>query len=232
MRSSTAASAGLIRCTGCEMLSRTRTLPPGHIARCSRCGTRLRLRKPQSLQRAWALVLTAYVFYVPANLYPVMYTGKLGQSEGDTILSGVQSMYAVGWWTVGTLIFFASITVPLLKLFSLTFLLFSVQIRSPWRPRQRAFLYRIVEYIGRWSMLDMFVVSLTVALIQLGVVANVQPGPGATWFAGVVVITMLAAMSFDPRLIWDSLEDENGNEIGNENGKESGTERWEEKERA
>ncbi len=117
-------------------------------------------------------------------------------------------MFALGWWTVGTLIFFASITVPLLKLVSLTFLLISVQRRSRWKPRDRAFLYRIVEYVGRWSMLDMFVVSLTVALIQLGVVANVQPGPGATWFAGVVVMTMLAAMSFDPRLIWDSLEND------------------------
>lgn len=201
-----AVNAGLVRCTGCEMLSRARALPPRHAARCSRCGTRLSLRKPQSLQRTWALVLTAYVFYVPANLYPVMYVGKLDQSEGDTILSGVQAMYAAGWWAIGSLIFFASITVPLAKLLILTFLLASIQLRSRWNPRERTFLYRIVEYIGRWSMLDMFVVSLTVALIQLGAVANVQPGPGATWFAGVVVITMLAAMSFDPRLIWDSLE--------------------------
>lgn len=170
------------------------------------------MRKPQSLQRTWALVVTAFVFYIPANLFPVMYTGRLGQSEGDTILSGVQSMYAAGWWVVGTLIFFASITVPLLKLVSLTFLLISVQIRSDWNPRQRTVLYHIVEYVGRWSMLDMFVVSLTVALIRLGAVANVQPGPGATWFAGVVVITMFAAMSFDPRLIWDSIETVNGNE--------------------
>jgi paraquat-inducible protein A len=151
-------------------------------------------------------VITAYVFYVPANLYPVMYVGELGKSQGDTILTGVQAMFAAGWWVIGLLIFFASITVPLLKLLILTYLLISVGIRSRWNPRQRTFLYRIVEYIGRWSMLDMFVVSLTVALIQLGVVANVRPGPGATWFAGVVIITMLAAMSFDPRLIWDSLE--------------------------
>jgi paraquat-inducible protein A len=204
--SPSAANAGFVRCTGCEMLSRARALPSGHAARCSRCGTRLNLRKPQSLQRTWALVLTAYVFYVPANLYPVMYVGKLDQSEGDTILSGVQAMYAAGWWAIGTLIFFASITVPLAKLLILTFLLASIQLRSRWNPQERTVLFRIVEYIGRWSMLDMFVVSLTVALIQLGAVANVQPGPGATWFAGVVVITMLAAMSFDPRLIWDSLE--------------------------
>jgi len=138
-----------------------------------------------------------------------MYVGKLNESEGDTILSGVQAMFAAGWYVVGFLIFFASITVPLAKLLSLTFLLVSVQRRSHWKPRLRTVLYRIVEYVGRWSMLDMFVVSLTVALIQLGAVANVQPGPGATWFAGVVVVTMLAAMSFDPRLIWDSIEEEN-----------------------
>ncbi len=208
MRSNTAASAQLVRCTGCELLSRTSAWPSTGGAHCSRCGTRLHLRKPHSLQRTWALVLTAIGFYIPANLLPVMYVGKLNQSEGDTILSGIQGMFAAGWWVIGLLIFFASVTVPLLKLLSLTFLLISVQIRSPWNPRLRTNLYRIVEYVGRWSMLDMFVVSLTVALIQLGAVANVQPGPGATWFAGVVVTTMLAAMSFDPRLIWDSIEEE------------------------
>lgn len=208
MRSNTAAGAQLARCTGCELLSRTSAWPSTGGAHCSRCGTRLHLRKPQSLQRTWALVLTACGFYIPANLLPVMYVGKLGQSEGDTILSGIQSMFAAGWWVIGLLIFFASVTVPLLKLLSLTFLLISVEIRSPWNPRLRTTLYRIVEYVGRWSMLDMFVVSLTVALIQLGAVANVQPGPGATWFAGVVIITMFAAKSFDPRLIWDSIEEE------------------------
>jgi paraquat-inducible protein A len=191
------------------MLSPAAALGRDAKVRCSGCGTRLHLRKPDSLQRSWALLLTAYGFYVPANLLPVMYVGDLGHSQGDTILTGVQTMFAAGWWVVGSLIFFASITVPLLKLLVLTILLLSVHRRSRWRPRQRTVLYRIVEGIGRWSMLDMFVVSLTVALVQLGAVANVQPGPGATWFAGVVVITMLAAMSFDPRLIWDSLEEEN-----------------------
>jgi paraquat-inducible protein A len=206
MSAITAASHGLIRCTGCELLSQKAQLPIGHVARCSRCGTRLHMRKPDSLQRTWALVVAAYACYIPANLFPVMYVGKLDMSEGDTILSGVQAMYAAGWWAVGTLIFVASICVPLLKLLSLTYLLLSVQLRARWNPRDRTVLYRLVEYIGRWSMLDMFVVSLTVALIQLGAVANVQPGPGSTWFAAVVVITMLAAMSFDPRLIWDSLD--------------------------
>jgi len=210
MGSSSAARLNLARCRGCEMLTRLRPLPAGTAARCRGCGTKLHLRKPQSLERAWALVLTAYVLYVPANLYPVMFVGRLGHSEGDTIMSGVLAMFAAGWWVVGGLIFFASITVPLLKLLTLTCLLVSVQRRWRWNPRERTVIYRIVEYIGRWSMLDMFVVSLTVALIQLGAVANVEPGPGATWFAGVVVVTMLAAMSFDPRLIWDVLDEEEG----------------------
>jgi paraquat-inducible protein A len=191
------------------MLSPVEAPRPGVVARCRGCGTRLHLRKPESLQRSWALLITAYAFYVPANLLPVMYVGHLGQTQGDTILSGVQAMFAAGWWVVGCLIFFASITVPLLKLLVLTGLLLSVHRRSRWAPRHRTILYRIVEGVGRWSMLDMFVVSLTVALVQLGALANVAPGPGATWFAGVVVITMLSAMSFDPRLMWDSLEEEN-----------------------
>ena len=207
----TASSAGLVRCGSCDMLLRAKAMPTGGRASCPRCGATIAQRKPGSLSRTWALVIAACVLYVPANVFPVMIVTGPGGSQADTILSGVQSMFAMGWYVVGGLIFFASITVPLLKLMSLTFLLISVQIRSSRKPRERTVLYHIVEYIGRWSMLDMFVVSLTVALIQLGVVANVQPGPGATWFAGVVVLTMLAAMSFDPRLIWDSLE-ENGNE--------------------
>lgn len=203
-----AAAAGYVRCTGCELVSRTRALPPGATARCSRCHTPLRTRKPDSIQRTWALLVVAYILYVPANLYPVMYVGKLGKLEGDTIFSGVQAMFAAGWFAVGGLIFIASITVPMLKLLSLTFLLLSVGRSSKWRPRDRTTLYVIVEYIGRWSMLDMFVVSLTVALIQLGAAAQVKPGPGATAFAGVVIVTMLAAMSFDPRVIWDRLEGE------------------------
>ncbi len=165
-------------------------------------------RKPQSLARSWALLIAAMICYVPANLYPVMEVAGPGGSEADTILSGVQAMFAAGWYPVGLLIFFASITVPILKILSLMGLLISVQRRSHWRPRDRAVLYRVVEIIGRWSMLDMFVVSVMVALVQLGIVANVEPRIGATFFAGVVVLTIFAAQSFDPRLIWDAMEEE------------------------
>ena len=204
----TATRAGLVRCGSCEKLLRARPLPSGARARCTRCGAVLLRRKPQSLARSWALLIAAMICYVPANLYPVMEVAGPGGSEADTILSGVQAMFAAGWYPVGLLIFFASITVPILKILSLMGLLISVQRRSHWRPRDRAVLYRVVEIIGRWSMLDMFVVSVMVALVQLGIVANVEPRIGATFFACVVVLTIFAAQSFDPRLIWDAMEEE------------------------
>jgi len=202
-----AAASGHVRCGSCEMLCRMPLLPAGARARCPRCRGVLQRRKADSLARTWALVIAACVLYVPANLFPVMVVTGPGGRQADTILSGVQSMFAVGWYVVGTLIFFASITVPLLKLLSLIGLLLSVQRRSRWRPRERTALYRIVEVVGRWSMLDMFVVSLTVALVQLGAVANVEPAIGASFFGAVVVLTILAAQSFDPRLIWDAMEE-------------------------
>jgi paraquat-inducible protein A len=200
--------AGLVRCGSCEKLLRTRPLPPGARARCPRCGAALSRRTPRSLARTWALLIAACISYIPANLYPVMEVGGPGGSEADTILSGVQAMFAAGWYPVGLLIFFASITVPLLKILTLIGLLISVQRRSLWRPRDRAVLYRVVEIIGRWSMLDMFVVSIMVALVQLGAVATVEPRIGATFFAAVVLLTIFAAQSFDPRLIWDAMEEE------------------------
>ncbi len=177
-------------------------------AHCPRCQSALSPRKRESLARTWALLIAATLCYVPANLLPVMVVSGPGGSQADTILSGVQAMFAAGWFVVGGLIFFASITVPVLKLLILFSLVISVQRRSRWRPRDRTRLYRVVEVIGRWSMLDMFVVSLTVALVQLGVVASVEPGIGASFFAAVVVLTMFAASSFDPRLIWDAMEEE------------------------
>jgi len=200
---SIAATQGLARCSICEQLHRVGSLPPDLRAWCSRCGARITLRKSDSLRRSWAFLIAAFVFYIPANLYPVMYVSMLGPPEGDTIFSGVIAMFDAGWWAIGSLIFVASIMVPLTKLLSLTYLLLSVKRASTWRPRDRTRLYNFVELIGHWSMLDVFVVSLTVALVQLGAVAEVQAGLGATWFAAVVVLTMFAAMSFDPRLIWD-----------------------------
>jgi len=140
----------------------------------------------------------------------MMYTGSLFGSQSDTIMSGVVYFWTSGSWYLAFIIFFASITVPLLKMISLVLLLVTAQRRSRWQPLQRARLYRVVEFVGRWSMLDVYVVAVIVALVQLQALATIVPGPGAIAFGGVVVLTMFAAMSFDPRLIWDPLSEEHG----------------------
>ncbi|MGH6917786.1 MAG: paraquat-inducible protein A [Geminicoccaceae bacterium] len=196
-------SASLVSCDACDQVCR-RT--PGGHAHCPRCGAPLHRRKPHSLARTWALVIAACILYVPANLLPVMTVTSFGQGEPDTILSGVKALIAAGMWPVALLVFFASITVPVLKIVALIFLLISVQRGSRWRPRDRTVLYRVVESVGRWSMVDIFMISILVALVNLGAIATIVPGPGAIAFAAVVILTMIAAMSFDPRLIWDGQE--------------------------
>lgn len=203
-----AADSGLASCHACAALADIRAPGMGSKPVCPRCGAALHLRKPNSLARTWALVIAAIVLYIPANLYPILILESLGKDEGDTILSGIKELFAAGMLPIALLIFFASITVPMLKLCGLTYLLLSVHFRSLWRPKDRTTLYRILETIGRWSMIDMFMVSILVALVQLGPVATILPGIGATAFAAVVVTTMFAASAFDPRLIWDVLEEE------------------------
>jgi paraquat-inducible protein A len=192
------------RCQRCGLLSR---LAAGAAQqRCPRCHAALHRRKPDSISRTWALVLTGVVLYVPANLYPIMTVTSFGRGEPDTILSGVVRLFEAGMWPLALLVFFASITVPVLKLAGLSFLLLSVQRRWRWRPRQRTLLYRVIDAVGRWSMIDIFMISILVALVKLGSIATVEPGIGATAFAAVVVVTMIAATAFDPRLIWDAME--------------------------
>lgn len=172
--------------------------------RCPRCSDILHHRKPMSLQRTWALVLAAFAFYIPANVYPVMTVTSLGQTQSDTILSGVVFLLDHGMLPLAAILFIASIFVPLLKLLILIFLLLSVQFGSRWRPRDRTRLYRITEAIGRWSMVDVYVVTILVALVHLGNLASIQAEAGAVFFCAVVILTMFAAMAFDPRLIWDA----------------------------
>jgi len=200
------ARTALLSCHACDQVVRARA--PRHHARlkCPRCGAALHRRKPNSLTRTWALVLTAVILYLPANLLPVMTVTSFGRGEPDTILSGVTALIEAGMWPVALLVFFASITVPVLKLTGLSFLLISVQRRSAWRPRDRTLLYRIIESVGRWSMVDIFMISILVALVDLEAIATIEPGAGAIAFAAVVIITMVASMSFDPRLIWDRQE--------------------------
>lgn len=195
----------LVGCHACDLVV---PIAGGERATCPRCGSTLHARKVDSLTRTWALLLTAGILYVPANVYPVMTVISFGSGEPDTILSGVKALIEAGMWPLAALVFIASITVPLMKLVGLTFLLISVQRRSSWRRRDRTRLYRIIEGVGRWSMIDIFMISILVALVKLGAIATIEPGVGATSFAAVVVTTMLAAMTFDPRLIWDAAAQE------------------------
>ncbi len=156
------------------------------------------------MNRAAALVLAAAVFYIPANALPVMNITFLGSGEADTILSGVIALIEYNDWPLALLIFFASVTVPLAKLLCLTFLIISVKRRSRFRPRQRTKLYAFVEGVGRWSMIDVFVVGLLTSLVQFGSLSSIEPKDGAIFFCAVVVVTIFAAITFDPRLIWDA----------------------------
>jgi paraquat-inducible protein A len=195
----------LASCHACEQLVRL----PGHTAHldCPRCGSPIHRRKPNSLTRTWALLLTAAILYIPANVLPVMTVTYFGSGAPDTILSGVEELITGGLWPLALLVFFASILVPMLKMIGLTVLLLSVQFRWTWRPRDRTLIYRIIEQVGRWSMIDIFMIAILAALVNLGAIATIAPGLGAVCFASVVVTTMFASMSFDPRLIWDIQQD-------------------------
>ncbi len=194
----------LIGCHGCHRVCRVPAPPATGTPRCPRCGTRLHRRKPNSLSRSWALVLAALILYVPANVYPVMTFVSFGRGAPSTILGGVSELVEAGMWPLAAVVFLASITVPVLKLIGLSVLLISVRRRSHSQTRQRTMLYRIVEGVGRWSMIDIFTLAILAALVQLGSLATIQPGPGAIAFCAVVVLTMFAAMAFDPRLLWDA----------------------------
>jgi paraquat-inducible protein A len=180
---------------------------------CPRCGAPLRRRKSNSQTRAWALLIAAAVLYVPANTYPVLTLISIGRGQPSTILGGVVQLVQAHLWFLAALVFVASITVPVLKILGLAIMLLSVRWRSAKRLRDRTVLYRIVELVGRWSMIDVFMISILTGLVRLGFIANVQPGGGAVAFAGVVILTMLAAGSFDPRLMWDAARRNPGHEL-------------------
>jgi paraquat-inducible protein A len=203
-----AKSLGLVSCHDCHLLSRWVDASAGRSVHCPRCGAVLHQRKPNSIIRTWALVIAAMVFYIPANALPMTVTSALGATQADTILSGVIYFMHHGSWEIALVIFTASIFVPFLKFMILIYLLLSVQFKSIKRPKDRIRLYQLTEAIGRWSMLDIYVVTILIALVKLGVLADIEAGPAVIYFASVVVITMLAAESFDPRLIWDVLEEE------------------------
>jgi paraquat-inducible protein A len=203
----TARQAGLVSCHFCHSLNKPpEALSDDQELHCVVCGSVIHSRIPDSLNRTWAMVIAAIILYIPANLLPIMTVVYWGDGTPENIMSGVISLMNGGMWPLALLIFVASIFIPIAKLLTLLGLLISVQLRIRWRARQRTQLYRITEFIGRWSMIDIFVIGILVALVQFGNAATVTPGLGALSFAAVVILTMFAAHSFDPRLIWDAFE--------------------------
>lgn len=205
-----AAELGLIGCHVCGLTCRT--VPGndlldgddhGDLMACPRCGSALHRRKPDSYARTWALLIAGFLLYIPANVLPIMRTASLNDIDDNTIISGVVELWVKGSPDLAVIVFTASIVVPMLKFLSMGILLLSSQRGSGWARPQRAKLYRLVEFIGYWSMLDVFVVALLTALVRFSLLSRVEPLPGVIFFGLTVVLTMLASMSFDPRLIWD-----------------------------
>lgn len=206
MNTSPAKNQQLARCHLCGKPSSLAGLSAGQSAECPRCGTHLEFRIDNSVGKTWALLITASILMLPANLYSVMTVISFGRSTSDTIMSGVIHLVQAGMAPIAILVFVASVLVPLFKLVGFVVLLLAIQRGWKINYRQATLVYRMVHFIGRWSMLDLFMISILVTLVSLGEVATIQTGPGSTAFASVVVLTMLAAHTFDQRLIWDLLE--------------------------
>lgn len=201
-----ASDLGLVGCRVCRLVSKD--VPglhdeQGRVLACSRCGAPLHHRKPASYSRSWALLIAAFIMYIPANVIPIMRTASLNQVDDNTILSGVVELWVKGSPDLAIIVFTASILVPMFKFLVMGTLLETCRRGSGWARTQRAKLFRVVELIGYWSMLDVFVVALLTALVRFNILSRVEPLPGVIYFGLTVVLTMLAAMSFDPRLIWD-----------------------------
>jgi paraquat-inducible protein A len=191
---------GAVGCETCGLVSTPRRDDP----RCPRCESMLHERKPDSVARTWALVVAAAILYIPANYYPVLSVVQLGAGQPSTILGGVEELVRARQYPLAALVFFASIAVPMMKLIGLSLMLITIQTgRTGWL-RDRTRLYHIVRFIGRWSMIDIFMESLLGALVAFGSVITIEPGVGALAFCAVVILTMFAAETFDPRLMWDA----------------------------
>ncbi|BFM14127.1 hypothetical protein R50073_03100 [Maricurvus nonylphenolicus] len=193
----TAAYKNLVSCHVCFKLA------DKQLHHCPRCGAAMHLRKNNSVERTMALLITACILYIPANVLPIMITDQLGQSEESTIIGGVVLLIQLGSIPIAAVIFIASVMVPLGKLIMLFYLCWSLKRGVPGTERQRTVFYRVTELMGKWSMIDVFVVAILVALVHLGGLLVIRPGIAAMAFAGVVIVTMIAAECFDPRLMWD-----------------------------
>ena len=203
MKLTRAADVGLASCHTCSKVS------PSKLGNCPRCGSPLHLRKVDSLNRTWALLVASAVLYVPAMSLPVMDIQGIGTAAfggtvgGNTLIQGVITFWSSGSYFVAIIIFTASVVIPILKVAILVWLCLAASGKTKSSAKNHALLYHVTEAIGRWSMVDIFVVAIMVSLIQLGTLMTIRPGPAALSFAAVVILTMLAAMSFDPRLLWD-----------------------------
>jgi len=193
-------------CGVCHQIVSLPSSGEGVAVLCPRCGTEVHFRKRESIQQTWALIIASIIFYIPANLLPMMHVHTFAGTESDTIMSGVIYFMETGSYLIGAVIFIASIFVPVLKILILIYLLVSVQRGWTIRKKERQRLYTLTEIIGRWSMVDVYVVSIMIALVHFGDLTEIAAGPGAVFFLLVVIVTMLAAMRFDSRLIWDTKE--------------------------
>lgn len=197
----TAANENKVSCRTCHFLA------PANTRYCPRCHDRLYLRYPNSVQRTIALVITAMLFYIPANIYPIMTTTILGDTSPSTIISGVLLFIEHGSYFVAFVIFSASILIPITKMLIILWLCYNTRKATKLSKRELTWLYRVTELIGKWSMIDIFVVAILVALVQFGDIMAIEPGMAARAFAIVVILTMIAAHQFDVRLIWDRQQD-------------------------
>lgn len=188
---------GIVACRRC-----TKASPLG-TARCPRCGYRLQSRDPHALQKVWAFWIVGFLCYIPANLYPMLSTRTLFQVEESTIIGGAVEIAHHGSYGIAAIILFASVVIPLAKFWAIAFLALSLKEPALMSKGRRQLVYEVVEYIGRWSMIDIFVVAILSALVQLNTLAAINPGPASIFFALSVIFTMLSAQAFDSRLIWD-----------------------------
>ena len=199
----TAAECGLVACPACGTLTRLSAQWLDNPPRCRLCYAKLHSRKPMSVQRSWAWLIAGVMAYVPANTYPIMFTTVFGRSEPNTIVGGIMVLIDLESYLVALVVFVASVVVPLMKFIAIAYLLISIHGKFGHRRYDRTRLYRLTEFIGRWSMIDVFVVAILAALVQVGSVAKIEPGVGATAFGAAVIFTMISAISLDSRLIWD-----------------------------
>ena len=199
----TAAECGLVACPACGSITRLTVEQFNEPPNCRLCFARLHSRKPMSIQRSWAWLIAGILAYVPANVYPIMYTVVFGNTEPNTIIGGFLVLWELKSYPVALVVFVASVVVPVLKFIAVSYLLISIQKRIGHSRYERTRLYRLTELVGRWSMIDVFVVAILAALVQIGSVAQIEPGLGATAFGATVIFTMLSALALDSRLLWD-----------------------------